>query len=157
MAHLSLSVQIDDLIIAANLFRFEFDSSEVGRQTVVIVLCNRLKRMIVAFGTLDAHTEKQLRRCLGSVRWRSRDSVEVGRWSMKRISLTGQRRSSELVEWHVVAKHFDEIAVKAVYATPADRDVAASHHIGPFQCPKPSEFFTLQQLVDKACPLVWFR
>ena len=63
----------------------EFDSREVGGKAVVIVLRDRFKRMIVAFGTLDANSQEQLRRrfdarCLHWLRHRLLWGQTDGRW-----------------------------------------------------------------------------
>ncbi|MFT5328112.1 MAG: hypothetical protein ACI8P0_006021, partial [Planctomycetaceae bacterium] len=81
-------------------------------------------------------------------------AMEVGRRSVQRVTQTGQRFASELVERSVVLKTVDKVSMKTVHTAFADCDVASSHDVRPFHRPESRELIPLQQVVDQLASFV---
>ena len=149
------AVEIHDLVIAHELLAFEFHPREVGGKSVVVSLSDRFERVVVALRAADADPEKQLRHRLGRVFRRAGNPMKIRRWPVQRVAETGECLPGKLVERPIVLKAVDQVAMKTVDATFADRDIAAAHDVRPFHRPENGKFITVQKLVDQRAAFLW--
>ena len=149
------AVEKHDLVITHELLAFEFHPREVGGKSVVVSLSDRFKRMVVALRAADADPEKQLRHHLGRVFRRAGNPMKIRRRPVQGVAETGERLPGKLVERSIVLEAVDQVAMKTVDATLADRDIAAAHDVRPFHRPENGKFITVQKLVDQRAAFLW--
>src|SRR5262249_20342101 len=77
MPYIATSIEVDDFVVDHELFALELDAGEVGGESVVIVLSDRFKGMVMALGAADADSEEELSHGFGGFIGGAGDAMEI--------------------------------------------------------------------------------